>query len=65
MGSLLTMGQKQLDRLTILERVKDRRLTQSEAARLLGISDRQVRRLYSAYSDQGAQALVSKHYGRT
>ncbi|NIB45245.1 ISNCY family transposase [Pseudomaricurvus alkylphenolicus] len=59
------MGQKQLDRLTILERVKDRRLTQSEAARLLGISDRQVRRLYSAYSDQGAQALVSKHYGRT
>lgn len=64
MEGLLVMGQKELNRLAILERIKDRRLTQAETALMLGISDRQVRRLFKAYQAHGATALVSKHHGR-
>jgi hypothetical protein len=42
----LTMGE--LDRLQIVTRIAERRLTQRRAATLLGRSERQVRRLYRA-----------------
>ena len=47
-----------------MQRLKDKRLTQKEAARILGISTRQVKRLWRAYRKKGAQGLVSGRRGK-
>jgi transposase len=47
-----------------MQRLKDKRLRQCEASRMLGISIRQVRRLFRAYKDQGPPGLISKRRGK-
>ena len=58
------MSYEELDRVGVIERVIEKRLTQGEAARMLGLTIRQVRRLRRAYEQDGARALASKHRGR-
>ena len=58
------MSYEELDRVGVIERVIEKRLTQREAARMLGLTSRQVRRLRRAYEQDGARALASKHRGR-
>jgi len=58
------MSYEELDRVRVIERVIEKRLTQREAARMLGLTSRQVRRLRCAYERDGAGSLVSKHRGR-
>jgi transposase len=60
---LLTMSATELTKLEVMQRLKNKRLKQREAAQLLGISLRQVKRLYQAYREQGAKGLVSKRRG--
>ncbi len=60
----VSMSYEELDRVGVIERVIEKRLTQREAARMLGLTSRQVRRLRRAYKQDGARALVSKHRGR-
>ncbi len=60
----LTMSTKELDRLEIIGRVVERRLTQRKAAEQLGLSLRQVERLCRAYRSDGAAGLVSRKRGR-
>src|SRR2546426_6987460 len=50
----LTMGE--LDRLQVMTQLAERRLTRRRAAALLGLSARQVRRLYRAFRRDGAKA---------
>ena len=38
-----------------MQRMKDKRLTQKEAARMLRFSVRQIKRLYRAYKEHGAK----------
>jgi transposase len=64
MDELLTMSKKELTRLEVMQRLKDKRLTQKEAARLLGVSVRQIKRLWRAYRKQGAKGLVSGRRGK-
>ena len=64
MDELLTMSNQEITRLEIMQRLKDKRLIQKEAARMLGISIRQVKRLYRAYKAQGASGLVSQRRGK-
>jgi transposase len=61
---LYTMSGKELSKVEIMQRVKAKRLKQREAAEILGISIRQVKRLYQAYREKGAKGLVSKRRGR-
>ena len=61
----LTMSRKELNRLEILGRVLERRLTQAQAAEQLGLSVRQVERLCRKLRVDGAPGLVSKKRGRT
>jgi transposase len=61
---LLTMSRKELDRAEWMLRVHERRMTQAQAAERLGLSVRQVERLYRAYKAGGAVGLVSKKRGR-
>jgi transposase len=60
----LSMSAKELDRLEIIGRVVERRLTQWKAAEQLGLSLRQVERLCRAYRADGAVGLVSRKRGR-
>jgi len=58
------MSYEELDRVSVIERMIERRLTQREAARMLGLTSRQVRRLRRAYERHGLGGLASKHRGR-
>ena len=60
----LLMSNRELDRLQVLVRLSERRLTQREAARVLGITERQLRRLWRAYRERGPAALASQQRGR-
>ncbi|HHH39046.1 MAG TPA: ISNCY family transposase [Sedimenticola sp.] len=58
------MTQKAVDRLEVIQRVVSRQLRQKEAARQLGLSVRQVKRLVARFKGEGAAGLVSRHLGR-
>jgi transposase len=58
------MSDKEITRLEVMQRLKDKRLTQKEAARMLKISIRQIKRLYRAYKAQGAKGLISARRGK-
>jgi hypothetical protein len=63
MDKTLTMSTKELSRLEVMQRLKDKRLIQKEAAKLLGLSTRQVKRLWQKYQKQAAKGLISKRRG--
>lgn len=58
------MSERELSRLEVIQRVGSKRLTQREAADLLKLSVRQVKRLLRAYRQRGASALQSRRRGR-
>ena len=58
------MSQQEVDRLLIIERIESKRLKQLEAAKILDISPRQVRRLQKRYCRKGACGLISKQRGQ-
>src|ERR1035437_34727 len=64
MDELLSMSKREISRLEVMQRLKDKRLSQKEAAQQLGVSVRQVKRLWRAYRKQGAKGLVSQRRGK-
>ena len=64
MSCLITMSQKELHRLELIQRIRGGILTVVEAAALLRLSRSQVHRLLQAYDLDGADGLVSKKRGR-
>ncbi|HSW62378.1 MAG TPA: ISNCY family transposase [Dissulfurispiraceae bacterium] len=58
------MSKKELTRLEIMQRLKDKRLSQKEAAQIIGVSTRQVRRMWRVYQNEGAKGLVSRRRGK-
>jgi len=63
-SALLPMSEKELSRLEVIQRVCRKDLRQSQAADLLNLSLRQVKRLCKGYKEAGAAALVSRQRGR-
>jgi transposase len=64
MDQLLTMSNREITRLEVMQRLKDKRLKQYEASRILGISLRHIRRLFRAYKAQGVAGLMSRRRGK-
>ena len=64
MDKLLTMSNKEVTRLEVIQRIKEKRLKQKEAAAMLGVSERHVRRMLRAYRQSGAKGLISKRRGK-
>jgi transposase len=64
MDRLLEMSSKELNRLEVMQRLSEKRMSQKEAGRILDLSTRQIKRLLKAYRRQGTAGLVSKHRGR-
>lgn len=58
------MSKRELTRAEIMQRLLDKRLKQAEAASLLAISVRHLKRLLRAYRQDGAAALISKRRGK-
>ena len=58
------MSTKELSRMEVMQKLEEKRIRQKEAARILGLSLRQVKRLLNSYRHEGAQGLVSKRGGR-
>ena len=57
---LLTMSDKELNRVNAIKDVCERRLKQKDAAASLGITRRQVQRLVNQYRQHGAAGLISQ-----
>jgi hypothetical protein len=64
MDQLLTMSNAEITRLEVMQRLSDKRLRQFEASRMLGISVRQIKRLFRAYKARGPSGLVSRRRGK-
>jgi transposase-like protein len=60
----LIMSQQERDRLKILDRVKEGKLTRSMAAKTLGMSERQLYRIYRRYTQQGDRGVIHRQRGR-
>lgn len=61
----LTLSNKHLRRAEILTRLVAGKLSVAEAAQLLGLSTRQVRRLRSRFTSEGVESVVHANTGRT
>ena len=61
---MLNLSQKELDTVIILERTKNSELKQEEAAQMLQIGVRQLRRRLKAYKASGAAGIMSKKRGK-
>lgn len=53
MEEVVPMSQKELDRHFIFKKLIKNELTQVQAAEILGVTDRQVRRLLNQFKDEG------------
>ena len=61
---LHTMSEKEIKRLTIMSELEKKQMTQAMAAKQIGMSVRQIKRLWRAYREQGAAGLVNKSRGK-
>lgn len=63
-GQAITMSRKESERVGTIELVSKRQISQKEAAKRLGISDRQVKRLVKRFKEEGGSGLVSRKRGQ-
>ena len=64
MDELLTMSKKELTRLEVIQQLEQRRMRQKEAAEILGVSSRHIRRLLHSYREHKEKGLISKRRGK-
>lgn len=64
MGDGLTLSKQEERRIEILTRLLAKQLTLGEAAPLLGVGERQARRLLKQYTDGGPRSIVHGNRGR-
>lgn len=64
MSDILNMSLRELSKAEVMQQLKAKRITQRQAAEQLGLSVRQIKRLWRTYRQDGAKALVSKRRGR-
>ena len=62
--TVIAMSRTEIDRMSVLQDLAASRIKVAEAATLMRLGRRQVFRLAKAYSQQGAEALVSRRRGR-
>ena len=57
------MTKKELSRSELIQSIKNKRLSQRRAAEILGLSIRQIKRLYKNFKNEGPKGLISKKGG--
>lgn len=63
MEEVIGMSWKEIDRFAVLQQVQNKQLTQKRAAKLLGLTDRQVRNLLKSMTLEGVKGVISKRRG--
>lgn len=61
---VITLSRKEIDRLRVIHQVMDRQLLQVDGARLLGLTDRQVRNIIQKVRQKGDEAIAHGNRGR-
>src|SRR5689334_22520781 len=64
MDDIITMSKKELTRAQVMQRLVEKRIQQAQAAQMLGLSVRQVKRLLRSFRQQGAPGLISQRRGQ-
>ena len=64
MEGILTMSQKEVDRIGIVSQIEANKLTVEEGSELLGISQRQAYRVMKRIKEEGAKGVIHKLRGR-
>jgi hypothetical protein len=64
MDGLITMSKKEINKLEVMQKMSEKRINQKEAADILKLSTRQIKRLWKAYQKEGAKGIVSKRRGK-
>ena len=63
MEDILTMSQRELKRLHIIRKAIDKRIKQREAAEVLGLSQRQIRRLVKRVREESDKGIIHRLRG--
>ena len=63
MEDILTMSQKELKRLHVIRKVIDKRLKQREAAELLALNQRQIRRIVKRVREESDKGIIHRLRG--
>lgn len=63
-NNLLTMSRKEINRLKVLESLTQKEMTVRSASEALGLSERQIYRIKSRYSNQGADGIIHRSRGK-
>ncbi len=64
MEGILTMSQREIDRLSIITQVLNKKITPSESASLLKLSERQIFRLIVRVREEGSKGIIHKLRGK-
>lgn len=64
MDRVYKMSEKEIKKTEMMNQLAEKQITQRIAAERLGISVRQVKRLWNKYQDQGAEGLINKSRGK-
>lgn len=64
MDKRVTFSMNEIRRLYVMQQIADKQLTGPQAAELLGLSLRQIRRLIAKFREQGAPGLVHGNRGK-
>ena len=61
---MITMSRKEAGRLHVIHQALDERITQAEAASLIGLSDRQIRRMIKRILEAGDEGICHQSRGK-
>lgn len=61
---LITMSEKEILRYDIIKKLLDKKIKNSQAAKLLDLSVRQIKRIKKTVKEKGAEGLVHKNRGK-
>ena len=64
MKGILTMSQKEADRLSIIQQVDNQKLSAYEAAEIMGISERQTYRILKRVREEGVKGVIHRLRGK-
>lgn len=64
MDTRVTFNMNEIKRLYLMEQIVDKHMTAPQAAELLGLSLRQIRRIVAKYREQGAPGIVHGNRGK-
>src|SRR5271170_7610624 len=64
MHEVISMSIKDLDRLRVIDQLAQKQINQQQAADVLGLSRRQIKRIVKAHKLEGPKGVISKKRGK-